>query len=117
VKMRFVAVCSFLQLARLHSLNHIWMTSFVVLVGAMSDEVSVYLLLLLAIIICLVRSFWKSSEAKTDFSQSFQAAVDWYRSSGVGDIIRDAIANEFAGVTEGDPEKLLKTIKDTRART
>jgi hypothetical protein len=70
--------------------------------------------------ICLVRSFWQSSEAKTDFSQSFQAAVDWYRSSGFGNIIRDAIANEFAGVTEfseGDPEKLLKTIKDTRART
>jgi hypothetical protein len=67
--------------------------------------------------ICLVRSFWQSYEAKTEFSQSFQAAVDWYRSSGVGDIIRDAIANEFAGVTEFSEEKHLKIVNDARART
>jgi hypothetical protein len=70
--------------------------------------------------ICLVRSFWQGSEANTDFVESFQAAVDWYRSSGVGDIIRDAITNDFAGVTEfslGDREKVFKIIEDTRART
>ena len=84
----------------------------------MSNEVSVYLLLLLATIICLVRSF--GSEAETDFSHSFRAAVDWYRSSGVGDIIRDAIANNFTGATEfseGDTGKLFKIIMDARART
>jgi hypothetical protein len=67
-----------------------------------------------------VRSFGQGTRAKTDFLPSFRAAVDWYRSSGVGDIIRDAISNDFAGATEfseGDPGKLLKIIKDARART
>ena len=66
-----------------------------------------------------MRSFWQDSEANTDFVESFRAAVDWYRSSGVGDVIRDAITNDFAGATEiseGDPNKLLKIIKDARAR-
>ena len=52
--------------------------------------------------------------------ESFPAAVDWYPSSGVGNIIRDAITKDFAGAakfSEGDPEKLLKIIKDARART
>jgi hypothetical protein len=69
--------------------------------------------------ICLVRSFWHGSEAKTDFSQSFRAAVDWYRSEGVGDIIRDAVANEFAGDTGdswGDWKELSKIVNDACAR-
>jgi Ring finger domain len=68
----------------------------------------------------VVRSFWQGSEAKTDFLPSFRAAVDWYRSSGISDIIRDAITNDFAGATQisdGDEEKLLKIIKDVRTRT
>ena len=68
----------------------------------------------------MVRSFWQGSEAKTDFSPSFRAAVDWYRSSGISDIIRDAITNDFAGATkisDGDGKKLLKIIKDVRTRT
>jgi hypothetical protein len=76
--------------------------------------------LLLAIAICLVRSFFQSSEANTDFVESFQAAIDWYSSSGVGDIIHNAITNDFTAATEfseGDLERLLKIIKDARART
>ena len=68
----------------------------------------------------MVRSFWQGSESKTDFSPSFRAAVDWYRSSGISDIIRDAITNDFAGATKfskSDPEKLFKIMKDARART
>jgi hypothetical protein len=67
-----------------------------------------------------VGSFWQGSEAKIDFLPSFRSAVDWYRSSGVGDIIRDAITNDFAGATKfskSDPEKLFKIMKDARART
>jgi hypothetical protein len=70
--------------------------------------------------ICMVQSFWQGSEAKTDFLPSLRAAVDWYRSSGISDIIRDAIANDFAGATQisdGDEEKFLKIIKDVRTRT
>jgi hypothetical protein len=67
-----------------------------------------------------VQSFWQGSEAKPDFLPSFRAAVDWYQLSGVRDIIREAITDEFSGATkfsEGDREKLLKIIKDARART
>jgi hypothetical protein len=69
--------------------------------------------------ICLVRSFWQGSETKTDFLPSIQAAVDWYRSSGVEEFIRDAITKDFAGATEfseGDTEKLLEIIEDARIR-
>jgi hypothetical protein len=86
----------------------------------MSDESFVYVWLLLVIAICLVQSFFQSSEANTDFVESFRAAVDWYSLSGVGDIIRDAITNDFAAATEfseGNLERLLSIIKDARART
>jgi hypothetical protein len=69
--------------------------------------------------ICLVRSFWRGSETKTHFSQSFGAAVDWYKLAGVGDIIRDAIAIELAGAPEDEDDsgKLKKIVNDVRART
>ena len=51
--------------------------------------------------------------------ESFRAAVDWYPSSGIGDILRNAITKDFAGATRfsnSDRGKLVKIIKDARAR-